>query len=133
MANSFTQKPWLRLVLIFVIVNGGIFASRSLLLNNNVDVEVLMLGHLLVFVVTMISYLLHTKAMNAVKTTSFMANAYAGTFIKMLVCLIAAVVYIFSAGKAVNKIALFACMALYLLYSFTEVAIIAKHKKGNNG
>jgi hypothetical protein len=133
MSNSFTQKPWLRLVLIFIIVNAGIFASRTLLLKKNVDVEVLMIGHLLVFVVTMISYILHTKAMAAEKTTAFMANAYAGTFLKMLVCLIAAVVYIFSAGKAVNKFALFACMALYLLYSFTEVAIIAKRKKDNNG
>jgi hypothetical protein len=55
-----------------------------------------------------------------------------GMVVKMVICLAAAFVYISMAGKAVNKAAILGCCALYILYTFTEVAILMKISKQKN-
>lgn len=132
MADISNKKPWLNLIFIFLIVNIIFVLGRSFLEKFGVDFEVLRIGHILVFTVTMLSYLFHHKAITATKTNTFITHTYAGTFIKIIVILAAALIYIFYAGKAVNKPAVFICMSLYLLYSFLEVMIIAKNKKKPN-
>jgi Ca2+/Na+ antiporter len=49
--------------------------------------------------------------------------------IKLFICLIAALIYIFLFRKNLNRPALFTCMGLYLVYTFIEVSVLTKMLK----
>jgi len=49
--------------------------------------------------------------------------------IKLFICVIAALIYIFLFRKDVNRAALFTCMGLYLIYTFIEVSVLTKMLK----
>jgi hypothetical protein len=54
---------------------------------------------------------------------------YGGMFLKMMICLFAAFIYIMVAGKTVNKGAIIVCLFLYLVYSSVEIILLLKQSK----
>jgi len=105
---------------------------RNFLQANGVDWQVVSGGNLLIYLITIASLHLLTKGLTAPNTPRFLGNAFGGILLKLMVCAIAAFIYIFMVRKAVNKPALFICMGLYLVYSFVEMRIILKHSKAIN-
>ena len=59
----------------------------------------------------------------------FLRMIYGGMFVKMMICLFTAFIYIMIAGKAVNKGGIIVCLFLYLVYSFVEIALLLKQSK----
>jgi hypothetical protein len=121
------NKSVVPLVIVFMIAAGLILVFRASLERYGFNWQVLSGGNLFVYLVTVISMNLLRESLNAGNTHAFLTKAYTGILIKLFACAIAAFVYIFAAGKNLNKPSLFACMGLYLVYTFVELSVILKH------
>jgi hypothetical protein len=114
------------LVIIFLILGALILVFRNYLEQHGFDWQVLTAGNLFIYLVTAISIQLLSKGLHAERTQVFLRNAYSGIMVKLFACAAAAFVYILVSGKSLNKPALFACMALYLVYTFVEISVIMR-------
>lgn len=127
-------QAFLPILLVFILVSCFTVVFVTTLRKLNVDQPMLIIGNMILFVVTALSFVLYRKALLAGNTQVFLRNVYSGMFIKFFVCLAAAFIYIFSVGGAVNKPGLFSLMFLYLVYTFLEIGILlnqSKHIKQN--
>ena len=92
------------------------------------------MGNLVLFIATVISFLLYYKSLGTKNAFSILRMIYAGLFAKLMLCAAAAFIYIMMAGNGVNKGALIVCMFLYIVYSAAEVRILMKlSKEKTNG
>ena len=107
--------------LLFLVVNflGSVFYKQ--LNTAGVDADVFLVVHVFVFSLTMVSFYLLNKGLNAKTTFNFMSSVY-GSFLMKLVLGAAAVVgYVMYAGEEKNLPAVFANLFLYLFYTFLEI------------
>jgi L-asparagine transporter-like permease len=122
-------RPILPIIIVFIVINGFSLFGRSLLANWNIDASVLIAGNLVLFLVTCASYILSQRAMKSTNPQVFIRAMYGSFMIKLFICAIAALVYILSFKKDVNKPAIFLCLGFYLVYSFFEVSMLTKLTK----
>ena len=122
-------KVFLPIIVLFIFVNACAIIFLQTLGRLHLDQTLLLTGNLILFAVTVVSFILYQKAMIAGNTSLFIRNVYGGMFIKFFVCLIAAFLYIYTARQSVNKSGVFALMLLYLVYTFLEIFILMKHSK----
>ena len=120
------------MILIFILLNAFFLAGKAWLAKKGIDQEVLIVGNLLLFLVSLITFLVTSRSLQSKNPNVFVRAMYGGFIIKFFVVAIAAFVYIMATKENVNKPALFACMGLYILYTFFEVNAlmrILKQKK----
>ena len=86
------------------------------------------MGNVLLFAVTAISYFIHLRSIRTPNPHAFVRTVYGSLIVKMVVCMIAALLYGYLA-KSVNKNAIFGCFILYVVYTFLEVRILLKFLK----
>ena len=109
------------ILLLFLGINffGLVFYKQ--LNTAGVNADVFLVGHVLVFILTIVSFYLLNKGLKAKTTYSFMSSVY-GSFLMKLVLGAAAVVgYVMYAGDEKNLPAVFANLFLYLFYTFLEI------------
>jgi len=123
------RKPFFPIVLLFILFNSLFIAGKNWLKKWNADTDVLIVGNLILFIATVVSFFLYTRALKNDKPHKFLKYIYGGMFLKMLICLITAFIYIASYGQDVNKPAIFGCMFLYFVYTFVEVSILLRLSK----
>jgi hypothetical protein len=114
------------LVIIFLFFAVLIFVLRNYLEQHGFDWQVLTAGNLFIYLVTAVSMRLLSRGLHAERTQVFLRNAYSGIMVKLFASAAAAFVYILVSGKNLNKPALFACMGLYLVYTFVELSVLMK-------
>ncbi len=122
-------RPYVAIILIYIAFNALFLTGRNWLEKYNADADVLIIGNTILAAATLLSFFLYLKSLRNNKAQAFLKYIYSGMFLKMIICLIAAFIYIASFGKEVNKPALFGCMFLYFLYSFVEVSILLRMSK----
>ncbi len=122
-------KAFRPLLIVFLLLNAGIFGSRSLLAKWNISADVLLIGHLILFTATAVSFYFYYKSFQDSRPQTFVRFIYAGMFIKMALCLFSSFLYIVISGKDVNKGGIIGCMVLYMLYTILEVVILMKVSK----
>ncbi|MEO5996569.1 MAG: hypothetical protein ABIN89_07565 [Chitinophagaceae bacterium] len=122
-------KVFRPILIVFILVSVFPVVFSKTLEKIHVDQAVLIIGNIILFAVTLLSFLLYRKAMIAGNTQGFIKNVYSGMLLKFFVCIIAAFIYIFNARQAVNKGGVFALMFLYLVYTFLEISILMKNSK----
>jgi hypothetical protein len=122
-------RAFLPVLLFFVLLNSFFISGKNLLTKWNVDQDVVIIGNALLFVITLISFLLACRGLNHTNPHVFIRSVYISVMLKLFVCMIAAFIYISIYKKELNKPALFACMGLYLVYTFMEVGILMKMLK----
>jgi F0F1-type ATP synthase assembly protein I len=93
-----------------------------------VDSDILLIGNIVLFLATMVSFILYTRSLKNNQPQAFLRYIYSGMFLKMIICLFAAFIYIATTDN-VNKPALFGCMFLYFVYTFVEVSILLRLSK----
>lgn len=114
------------MILVFILLNAFFIAGKNTLARWGVDQSVLIAGNLILFVVSLASFLLTRRSLASVNPNAFVRAMYGSFMIKFFVCAIAAFAYIMVVKKGVNKPALIACMALYIVYTAIEVASLTK-------
>lgn len=128
------RKAFLPITLIFLIISAFLIVGRSLLVKWGVDVDVLIMGNVLLLALTVFSFYQHTRALANKNIHAFLRMLKSSMLLKMAVCGVAALVYILLADKKVNTGAVLGFMLLYFLYTLTEAAIVIKlskqHKNG---
>jgi hypothetical protein len=123
------NRPFLPVVLVFVILNALFISGKSLLKQWRVDQDVLIIGNAILFAITLVSYLLAKNSLKNSNPNVFVRAIIGGIMIKLFVAIIATFVYIATSKYQVNKPALFTCMGLYLVYTFIEVSVLTKELK----
>src|SRR5687768_15410072 len=111
------RKPWLPLVILFVILNALFLIGGKTLGENGVDTNVLIGGNLVLFAATILSFYITYRSLNSTNANASVRSLYGSFMIKFFVIIVAAFVYIMLVKKDLNKPALFACMGLYLVYT----------------
>jgi hypothetical protein len=128
-SNKRKSKSYISIVLVFMIFNGAFLFGKEWLDRINADRDVLLIGNVVLFIATLLSFLLYQRSLKNNQPHQFLKFIYGGMFLKMLICLITAFIYIATFGKDVNKAAIFGCMFLYFLYTFVEVSILLRLSK----
>lgn len=124
-------KAFAPIVLVFIVMNGFFIAGKSMLQRWDADQNVLIIGNVLLFLISYISFMIAAKGVNNPNPHAFVRAVYGGIMLKLFVCIIAALIYISSAGKEVNRTSLFIWMGLYLVYTFIEVSLLTKLLREN--
>jgi hypothetical protein len=122
-------KGFMPVILVMILLNGFFSMGRSWLQQKNIDADVLIVGNTLLFVITLISFLLAQKGLSNSNPHAFVRSVYMSVMLKLFVCIIAAFVYISIYKSNLNRPALFGCMGLYLVYTFLEVSTLMKMLK----
>lgn len=117
------------LIIVFIIFLIAPFALSNILEQNNIDKNVLLWSNALFFVISIISFSIQKKAMANKNPHAFVRSVTGGMMLKMLLCIIAIILYIYASGAAFNKRAVFISLFLYLVYLFTEVMVVMKMNK----
>jgi O-antigen/teichoic acid export membrane protein len=127
--NKSSRKTFVPIIVIYFAFSGLFITGRNWLDRINVNRDVLIIGNTILLIATLLSFFLYRRALKNDKPHQFLKFIYGGMFLKMLVCLIAAFIYIVSYGREVNKPAIFGCMFLYFVYTFVEVSILLRLSK----
>ncbi|MBK5272559.1 MAG: hypothetical protein JJE22_16270 [Bacteroidia bacterium] len=122
-------RPLLPAFILFILLNGFFLSGKSMLEKWDADQGVLLIGNLILFSVTLVSYLLSIRGLKSDNPHAAVRSVYGSFMVKFFICIIAAFAYIMSEKKNVNKPALFMCMGLYIVYSVIEVSVLTKLSK----
>jgi hypothetical protein len=124
--NRETFRYFRPAVIIFIVLTAFFITGKNFLLRKGFDQEVLIIGNLFLFVITLLSFWVMSNGLKTKNTQAFLRGVYGGIMLKLFGCLIAAFIYIMTFRKDVNKPALFLCMGLYIVYTFVEVKALMK-------
>ncbi|HVG12088.1 MAG TPA: hypothetical protein VM843_03745 [Flavisolibacter sp.] len=120
------SKPVIPLILVFILINTFLMTGRRILDRWEADRDLLLIGNLILFIITFISFFLGKKGLKSSNPHAFVRSVYTSMMLKLFACAIAAFIYIASNRDNVNKPALFMLMGFYLVYTFIEVSILTK-------
>ena len=123
-------KSFMPVLIFFIALNAFFISGKNMLARWKVDQDVVITGNLLLFVITLISFLLGLRGLRDPNPHAFVRSVYTSMMLKLFLCIAAAFVYISMYRDHLNKPALFTCMGLYLVYTFMEVSILMKLLKG---
>ena len=126
---SKSRRAFVPIVVLFIILNGLFIAGKGMLDRWGANQDVLIWGNLLLFVITIVSFLVAQKGLKSTNPHAFVRSVYGSIMVKLFVCLIAAFIYIFLNRQNLNKPAFFTLMGLYLVYTFLEVSTLTKMLK----
>ena len=124
--NRSSLAPFRPLALVIIFTNALLIAGKNLLAKWGIDQTVVAVGHLVVIVVTLLTFWLSIRSLKSENPNVFVRAMYGGVMIKLFVCAIAAFIYLSAAKPNANKPGLVVCMGLYLLYTAVEVASLTK-------
>lgn len=134
MQNIQFLKKFRPITLVFILSTALLLVWGKRLTEYGINTEVTSIGNVVLFIATMVSFFLYYKALLNDRVAVFLRMIYSGMFIKMMICLFTAIIYISVAGKSTNKGAIFICMFLYFVYTFLEMSILMKlSKQQKNG
>lgn len=119
-------RAFMPIALVFIVTTVILLIVPGLDYLWNMSRPVMLAGNFILFIATAFSFYLYQKSLKNNNVHAFLRMIYGGMFIKMLICLFAAVIYIMAAKKEVSKGAIFGCMFLYFVYTFVEISIIMK-------
>ena len=125
-------KGFMPVILFFIALNGFFISGKNMLQRWGADQDVLIIGNLLLFLITLTSYLLAQRGLKNPNPHAFVRSVYMSVMLKLFVCIIAAFVYISIFKTNLNRPALFTCMGLYLVYTFLEISVLMKMLKKKN-
>ena len=135
MNKKFRQRLMLGLFLIFIVVNSAAIAAGSWLDAKHIDHVVLIGANSLLFVIGVVSLMMHSKALQDKNPNVFVRSIMAATFIKLMIIAGAVIIYALAAGANRSIGAVVAGMGLYIVYTFAEVRAalrLNKFKDGSN-
>jgi len=126
MQNKNNRGPLLNFLVIFLVLTMILFVLQNRSGNAGIDYNVMLVGNTILFIATLMSFFLYRRAYNKDNAQHIIKYIYSGLFLKMIICIIAAVAYILVARSAVNKLALLGCFILYIIYTFSEVKLLSQ-------
>ncbi len=121
-SNTFSKKA-LPFVYLFIILNTIFLLFGNKLDAIKIDHFVVIGANILLFLISIITLIMHSKAIKNPNPNVFSRSIMGGMIIKLFGLGAAVVIYLIQAGKDMSVYAIFASMFLYVLYTFLEVKI----------
>lgn len=118
--------PLLAIFIVFLVLP---LALSGMLGRYKIDKDILLWANGLFFVISLLSFSIQKKALANKNPHAFVRSVTGGMMLKMLFCVAAVIIYVYSSGNSFNKRAVFISLLLYLVYLFTEVAVVMKMNK----
>src|ERR1700730_12664713 len=125
MLTNLSVGAKLPFIVIFFLLNLLILILR-LWMGPSPIYAAILLGNLILFAATIVSFNLYRKSLLNNNVQVFLRLIYSGMFLKMIICIGAALVYILIVRNAVSKIAVLGCFGFYFIYSIAEVKILMR-------
>ena len=123
-------NPLLPILTVFIILNVFFLTGKGLLERYGFNQAFLLVGNLILFLVTILSYYISVSSFKSNNPNVFVRSIYKTTMLKLFVIAIAAVIYIFTFRENLNKPSLITSMALYIVYTVIEVSVLTRILKG---
>jgi len=120
------RSPLLPIIIFFILLNALFVTGKNFLERAGFDQSVLIIGNLVLLAATLVSFMSARNGLKSENPQAFVRSVYMSIMIKLFICVIAALIYIFLFRRNVNRPALFTCMGLYLIYTFIEVSVLTK-------
>jgi ACR3 family arsenite efflux pump ArsB len=117
--------PIVPLILLFMIFSGFFVGAKSMLTKQNEDQDVLIIGNILLFITTLVSYFMLYRGLQSANTQAFIRMIYTSFIVKFFIVIAAVFLYAVTA-KELNKAGIIICMFIYLIYTFMEVSALTK-------
>lgn len=124
--NKSLLQPLRPLLIVFAVTNGLFITGRSLLDKNGISQDVLIIGNLVIFAVTLLAFYITYKSFQSGKPQVFVRAMYSSFMLRFFLLAAAAFVYIMIARPNVNKPALIICAGLYIVYTAIETRGLIK-------
>src|SRR5262249_32890087 len=96
------RRPLLPILIFFIVLNAFFLRGRNLLERFGFDQSVLIIGNLVLFVATLVSFFFAKRGLRAQNPQAFVRSVYLSIMVKLIICVIVAVVYIFLSRKNLN-------------------------------
>jgi heme/copper-type cytochrome/quinol oxidase subunit 3 len=119
-------QPIRPLFVLFALLSAFFITGKNWLLKQGIDPNVLIVGNLLLFLVSLTAWAINKKSFTNNNPNAALRALYAGFMIKFFVLALAAFVYIMLVKKNVNKPALIICGAFYIIYTAIEIRALLK-------
>ena len=132
MEKSFPKKI-MPLFFLFVVVNAVLLWYQKSLPFYHIDVMVVFAANSLLFVLSVLSLMMHTKAIDKKNPNAAIRGVLGATVLTLCVLAAAALIYLFITDKSRSLNAIFIGMVLYVFYTFIEVRIASKTNQDSNG
>ena len=120
------RSPLFPIIIFFILLNALFLTGKNFLERSGFDQSVLIVGNAVLFASTLVSFVFAKQGLRSENPQAFVRSVYLSIMIKLFICVIAAVIYIFLFRRNINRPALFTCMGLYLIYTFIEVSVLTK-------
>lgn len=127
------RNTFFPLIGVFVLINILCVSFQAQLQQHNINPLVVQGGNGLLFLLAVISALMHFKALKTENPHAFVRSIMGATVLKLFTIAGAAFIYVYMSGPARSKYALLICMGLYIIYSIIEVAGAFRLNKEKNG
>lgn len=128
-----TQKLLQPLILLFLLLNGGLFFVNENLTKWGLQYKFLIVANLIFFIISIIAFLMQKKALKNTNPNVFIRSVMGGMLIKMAICIVAVAVYAIVFKNNFSSNSILAAMFLYLVYLGVEVAVATKLNRQKNG
>ncbi len=115
------QKKYAPVIILFVFINALVFIFKSFLQLNGFETGFLLIANAVLFFLSLSGFFIQMKGLKSTNINAFIRSVYSSLLLKMLIIMIAVLIYIFITRGKVNKPSLFTSMGLYLLYTSIEV------------
>ena len=119
-------RPLIPLIVIFISFMLLPLIFSGTLHRYSVNPDVIIGANIILFAITLISYMIQMRGMQAKNPHVFVRSITMGMLMKMVVCIIVVILYVSLSGAAYNKRGIFLALFLYLLYLFVEVVVMMK-------
>ena len=123
------HSPLRPMLIIFAALSASFISGKGWLLKNGIDPTLVVLANLILFAVSMAAYFILQRSLRSSNPHAFVRSVNAGFIIKFMVIAIAAFIYIYMAGKNLNKPGLLLCAGIYIIYTTVETMALMKTLK----
>lgn len=120
------DRFFLRLIIVFSILNGAFILLKPRLLDAGMHYTVLLAGNVVLAGITGLSYSMGRKGLAAANNHVFIRMVYASTLSKLFFCAVGIVVYVLVKRPDVSKATIFTLLFLYLVYTVFETLCLYK-------
>ncbi len=133
MQTKHLSKAILPLFILFIVIDAFILYSHSYFTTTLIDLMAIFVCNCLLFVLSVLSLVMHEKAINQKNANAMVTSVMGATLLKLLVLASAAFIYLFLKKSANVTYTLFIVMFMYIIYTALEVrtALKMNDKNGN--
>lgn len=125
-------RELLPLLLLFIVFNNLFLFGKAMLAKYGLDHLVLIIANSLFFMISILMYRMQKNAVKNPNPNVFVRTVMGGTFIKMVVFIIAVCIYAFAFKDIFNRMTVVAAMVLYLIYLIVEIRMATQLNRKKN-